>query len=233
MSLPPLDLTLPTDHLHITPLHDPVVDLLGHDLRSTYVERFWLPVLGPTTTFLLRHLAAVLDDHPDGFDLPLLDTAAAMGLGHRGGANGPFLRAIARATQFKITRSAGPGALRVRRRVAPLNRTQLDRLPGPLRDEHAAWQQAAARTPDLDHQRRRARRLALSLAELGESDEAIEQQLHRWQIHPALAHEALRWALVRQRGAPVAPVRHATFSPTDPPPSCVPVRAVAPTGDAA
>ncbi len=198
---------------------------------------FWrYDALVPTTTFLLRHLAAVLDDHPDGFDLPLLDTAAAMGLGHRGGANGPFLRAIARATQFKITRSAGPGALGVRRRVAPLNRTQLDRLPGPLRDEHAAWQQAAARTPDLDQQRRRARRLALSLAELGESDEAIEQQLHRWQIHPALAHEALRWALVRQRGAPVAPVapvRRATFSPSDTPPPGVPAHAIPPTGDAA
>jgi len=51
VSLPPLDLTLPTDHLHITPLHDPVVDLLGHDLRSTYVERFWLPILGPSSAW--------------------------------------------------------------------------------------------------------------------------------------------------------------------------------------
>lgn len=233
MSLPPLDLALPTDHLHITPLSDPVVDLLGHDLRSTYVERFWLPVLGPTTTFLLRHLAAELDDHPEGFDLPLLDTAAAMGLGHKGGANGPFLRAIARATQFKVTQSAGPGALAVRRRIAPLNRSQVERLPVTLRDEHAAWQLATARTPDLEHQRRRARRLALSLAELGESEEAIEQQLHRWQIHPALAHEALRWALARQRGVPPVLARHATFSPTDAPPRAVPPQVVPPTGDAA
>lgn len=216
MSLPPLDLTLPTDHLHVTPLSDPVFDLLGHDLRSIYVERFWLPILGPTTTLLLRRLAAELEDHPEGFDLPLLDTASALGLGNKGGRNAPFLRAIARATKFKVTQAAGPGGLAVRRRIAPLNRVQAERLPAPIREEHAAWQRQASRSPDLDQQRRRARRLALSLAELGESDEAIEQQLHRWQIHPALAHEALRWALARQRGIPAAPTHGATFSPTDP-----------------
>ena len=36
---------------------DPVVDELGHDPRSTYVERFWLPVLGPSTVWFLRRVA--------------------------------------------------------------------------------------------------------------------------------------------------------------------------------
>jgi hypothetical protein len=259
VSLPSLDLTLPTDHLRVTPLSDPVIDLLGHDLRSAYVERFWLPILGPTTVLLLRRLGARLDEHPEGFDLPLLDTAAAMGLGNKGGRNAPFLRAIARSTKFKITQRAGTSGLAVHRRVAPLTRIQVERLPGPLRDEHARWQQEAVRAPDLEQQRRRARRLALSLAELGEDDEAIEQQLHRWKIHPALAHESLRWARTRQRGGPVAATRGAAFSPTDVaptpgvpagtapqgavpppsvPPSSVPARAVPPrvlpsTGDAA
>lgn len=230
MSLPPLDLALPTDHVRITVLHDPVIDLLGHDLRSSYVERFWLPILGPTTTLLLRHLADELEAHPDGFDLPLLDTAAALGLGQRGGPNGPFVRAFARARKFKLAQATGPDALAVRSRVAPLNRTQISRLPAPLRDAHAAWQEEAARTPDLAQQRRRARRLALSLAELGESEEAIERQLHRWQIHPALAHESLRWARARQRGVPAgAPVRPGPFSPGDvAPPASTPT-----TGDAA
>lgn len=96
-------------------------------------------------------------------------------------------------------------AIEVRRRVPPLTRVQLTRLPAPLQDEHAAWQEQALRTPDLETQRRRARRLALSLAELGEDDEAIETQLHRWKLHPALAHEALRWARSRQQGLPIPP----------------------------
>ena len=32
------------------PWLDPVIDELGHDPRSAYVETFWLPVLGPPTT---------------------------------------------------------------------------------------------------------------------------------------------------------------------------------------
>ena len=211
MSLPPLDFTLPTDHLHVTVWSDPVVDLLGHDPRSAYVERFWLPILGPTTTLFLRRIAGELEDHPDGFDLPLLDTAAALGLGTKGGRNAPFLRAIARSAKFKVTVSTGPGELAVRTRIAPLNRSQLTRLPPSIRDEHDAWQRQAERAPDLEQQRRRARRLALSLAELGEPDEAIEHQLHRWKLHPALAHEALRWARERQRG--VAPAGASAASP--------------------
>ena len=35
--------------LMIAPWHDPVVDAVGHDVRSTYVELFWLNVLGPTS----------------------------------------------------------------------------------------------------------------------------------------------------------------------------------------
>ncbi len=235
MSLPPLDQTLPTDSLRITSLDDPVIDLLGHDLRSTYVERFWLPILGPTTTFFLRHVAVELEAHPDGFDLHLLDTAGALGLGGRTGRNAPFLRAIDRTRSFKLSQPAGPGALAVRRRIPPLTRVQIERLPVPLRDEHASWQKAAERSPTPDQQRSRARRLALSLVELGEDDEQVEHQLHRWQVHPALAHEALRWARLRTRGGPV-PAGAVPGAPPTPPAPIPPPRPVAvfdPAGDAA
>jgi hypothetical protein len=33
----------------IKPWNDPIVDTLGHDPRSRYVESFWLPTLGPST----------------------------------------------------------------------------------------------------------------------------------------------------------------------------------------
>ncbi len=41
--------SLPAASLHIRPWPDPVIDRLGHDPRSAYVERFWLGVLGPST----------------------------------------------------------------------------------------------------------------------------------------------------------------------------------------
>ena len=35
--------------LSISAWSDPIIDTLGHDPRSDYVERFWLPTLGPTS----------------------------------------------------------------------------------------------------------------------------------------------------------------------------------------
>lgn len=63
-----------------------------HDLRSNYVERFWLPVLGPTATLLLRRLAYELDRSPEGFDLSANDMARSLGLGGMAGRHGPFPR---------------------------------------------------------------------------------------------------------------------------------------------
>src|SRR5688500_16276454 len=87
-------------NLAVCPWPDAVIDSLGHDPRSAYVERFWLGILGPSTTFLLRRLAAELEANPAGFDLPLGDTARALGLGMRGGRNSPFLRTVQRCCQF-------------------------------------------------------------------------------------------------------------------------------------
>src|SRR5215470_15811471 len=42
-------LPLPLDSLIIYPWTDPVVDAVGHDPRSPYVEHFWLGILGPST----------------------------------------------------------------------------------------------------------------------------------------------------------------------------------------
>jgi hypothetical protein len=179
--------------LTIRPWADDVIDQLGHDPRSDYVERFWLGVLGPSTTFLLRRIAAGFDARPEGFDLDLPATARALGLGARGGRQSPFLRAITRSCQFGLARRVGE-ELEVRRRVPPLTRAQVERLPDPLRDEHRRWQEAVLATPSHEERRRRARRLALSLLELGEDEQSAETQLHRWRYHPAMAHEAVTWA---------------------------------------
>ena len=50
----------------IRPWIDPVVDEHGHDPRSTYVEQFWLGVIGPTATWIMRRLAAGFDTEPSG-----------------------------------------------------------------------------------------------------------------------------------------------------------------------
>ncbi len=184
----------PPASLRITTWADPLVDRLGHDPRSQYFERFWLPVLGPSTCWLLRRLADGLDADPDGFELDLDDTARALGLGRGRGRNAPFTRALRRTTDFGLTRRDGRAALGVRRHVPPLTAGQLRRLPSVLQADHVAWTSRPPSAPSVEEMRTRARRLALSLVELGEDREGVERQLHRWRFHPAMTFDAARWA---------------------------------------
>lgn len=193
----PATLVLPTtDSLHVKPWPDPVIDQVGHDPRSAYVEQFWLGILGPSTTWLLRRVAAGLEAAPAGFDLPLADTARSLGI--RGeGASSPFVRALGRCCQFQLASAEDDGVLVVRRKLPPLNRRQLARLPEPVQAQHQHWQDRELQTPLLEKLRRRSRCLALSLLELGEDLEATERQLLRWRFHPALCHESAAWAWER------------------------------------
>ena len=49
--------------IRIVPWLDVVVDRVGIDPRSSYAEHFWLGLLGPSSLWLLRRLAAELDPH--------------------------------------------------------------------------------------------------------------------------------------------------------------------------
>lgn len=192
------------EKLWISAWPDPVIDTLGHDPRSTYVETYWLGILGPSTTWLARRLVAGLEARPEGYELDLAECARCLGLGDRGGRHSPFRRAIVRLTQFELAQARGSDTLAVRRRLPPLNRHQAARLPACLAASHAALQEAEARLPADEHLRRRSRQLALSLIELGEGLEAAERQLVRWRFHPSVAREATKWAWDRHRGALLA-----------------------------
>ncbi|MGH9154254.1 MAG: hypothetical protein ACRD03_18135, partial [Acidimicrobiales bacterium] len=191
----------PAGTLTIRPWPDEVIDTLGHDPRSAYVETYWLGILGPSTTWLLRRLVAGLEASPAGFDLPLADTARCLGLGDKGGRHSPFMRALTRLVQFDLAQPHGDPVLAVRRKVPPLNRRQVQRLPAVLQARHQALQEADLRLPKLEAMRRRGRQLALSLLELGEDLEGAERQLLRWRYHPALARESAAWAWDRHRRA--------------------------------
>jgi hypothetical protein len=144
-------------------------------------------------------MASGLEAHPSGFTMTLGDTAKALGLGNKGGRHSPFMRALGRVCQFDLGQLQDEGTLAVRRKLPPLNRRQVERLPDMLRAAHTRWQEEQLRIPAVEGLRRRCRRLALSLVELGEDFEGIERQLHRWKFHPALAHESAAWAWRRHQ----------------------------------
>ena len=186
------------DILSVVPWPDPVLDALGHDPRSAYVERFWLAFLGPAATFVMRRLVALLDEEPDGAHVATRDLARAVGLRGRRGAGAYLERAFDRAARFELVRRQADGVA-VRRRLAPLTRAQVARLPRSVQAEHREWE--AARPSGFDAMRQRSRQLALSLVELGEDRDATERQLLRWRYHPSLAYESTVWAWARHQMA--------------------------------
>ncbi|MEI7594050.1 MAG: hypothetical protein WCK41_12645 [Actinomycetes bacterium] len=198
--------------LGVQPWPDPLIDRLGHDPRSDYVERFWLGIVGPSTVLLMRRLANDLDQHPDGFTLDVTDTARSLGVGMRGGRQSPFMRTVDRVCRFGGARWQGLDHLEVRRKLPPLTRGQVVRLTPTLQAEHATWIEAHVDVDTVEQLKRRARHLALSLLELGEDLASTERQLHRWRFHPAIAHDAVQWAVDRHQDAPAAVTNGATVA---------------------
>lgn len=123
-----------TDTITVTRWWDPIVDAHGNPARSAYVERFWLPVLGPTATLLLRRLVFEVEAHGHvAVVLPHL--AQSMGLSFRVGRHSPFTKALCRLQQFGLMRVTATG-LEVRCTIPDVPRRHLDRFCEPLRIEH-------------------------------------------------------------------------------------------------
>ncbi len=187
--------------VHVVAWLDPIADPHGVHPCSRYVELYWLPVIGPSTTWLLRRLAYGLEMHPAGLQLDLTETARTLGLGERLGKNSPFRRALQRLCTFELARSHGPDGLAVRTTVPPLPLRHSSRLPETLQASHRRWL-SEQRLPEPEQMRRRARRLADGLAHSGSDQSEIERQLARWRFHPAVAFRAAGEAVGALRPQP-------------------------------
>jgi hypothetical protein len=178
----------PPRTLKITRWVDPVVEPLGVHPCSRYVELYWLGILGPSATWLLRRLTYGLEVHGEAFLLDLPETARALGLGDRMGRNSPFRRALQRLCTFEIARGQAD-ALAVRTSIPPLPLRYATRLPEALQRSHRRWLEER-RLPEGEQTVRRAERLARGLASGGRTALEIERQLGEWQFHPAVAFHA-------------------------------------------
>jgi len=130
----------------IRPWADPQLDTRGHDPRSAYVERFWLSVIGPTATWIMRRFADEFDSAPDGFTIDLQHAASSMGLSFSKGPNSPFGKALHRCVMFGLAQPTSDG-FAVRRRFPTVAQRHLKRLPEDLQATHDEW---ARRTITID-----------------------------------------------------------------------------------
>jgi hypothetical protein len=178
----------------VKPWPDPVLDVLGHDPRSWYVETFWLPTLGPTCVLLMRHLADRFDRSPAGLSLDVTTTSECLGLGARDGTSSPLRRSLARLEQFDLAVSEPDSVVRVRRNLPPVNRRHVKRLPVGLQARHGEWIATTVQQGPLELAKRRARRVAFTLLEQGDEIDHVERALGAVGFHPAVCRDAAQWA---------------------------------------
>jgi hypothetical protein len=124
------------DPVHVVAWNDPLIDELGYDPRSAYVERYWLGIIGLSATFAGRALAGALAMHPDGGDVPLPALAGQLGLGGADGSTGRLVHALDRLCRFGLAATYG-GGLAFRRTWPPIAARQVARLPRHLQVVHA------------------------------------------------------------------------------------------------
>ena len=168
----------------VKPWNDPLVDTLGHDPRSLYVETFWLPTLGPTALLLMRHLATRFDRSPSGIDLLVADTSLALGLGRARGVELARSSAASRGSSSSTSRaptalvddrgpSQPPAGESPARPPSPRRRAGRARGMGRSRARGAAARRRPANAP---------RRVALTLLEQGDDLDHVEHLLHSTRV---------------------------------------------------
>ena len=205
MTLAPAPTIPATGTMRVLPWPDPVIDALGFDPRSTYVETYWLGTLGPVDDVAAAPRSSPgSTTPPTGFTLDLPTCARELGLGDKGGRSSPFARALG------APRAVRPGTLAAGARVrstcaAAYRRSTVARCTHLARGTARPARTmagGAARTPAGRWHSPPLPAAGVVARRVGEDRDAVERQLLRWGYHPALAYECAGWALAAHRLEP-------------------------------
>lgn len=111
----------------VVPWVDGVVEAHGFGPRSMYVECCWLPVLGPTATWIYRRLGSWVEHATEPIEVDLTDLSVSLGLGEGLGRNSLLARSLGRLARFGAV-AWQKDELAVRRALAPLPERYARRL---------------------------------------------------------------------------------------------------------
>ena len=178
--------------VRFTGWRDVNIESLGFDPRSSYVEQFWLPFLGPSTVFLARRITQRLENEQYGFLIGLQDLSIMLGLGPNINKQSSIQKTLNRLLLFELARIMPSGAVSVRLKLPPLPQRYIVRLPQVMQELHDKEAEGGSENA-LMATKTRARSLALTLSKLGHDSSAIEKQLIAWRFHPSICYETLKW----------------------------------------
>jgi len=112
----------------------------GWPIGSTFVEEFWLPILGPSAVALLRWFDRRADHYRRITTLNVADIAVAIGLGDATSKHSPIVRTVERLVRFDAARWDAPDAsmpeLAIYTHLFAVPTRLTVRLPEPLQAEH-------------------------------------------------------------------------------------------------
>lgn len=108
------------------------IDVRGEPVTGRYFERYWLPVVGPTGTVLMRHLATELD-RSDPYRILGHELAQMIGLGEE---TKRLRTTLQRLGRLGLLVPEEEGRWAVRLTVTPLTAEQVRRLPPALAEQH-------------------------------------------------------------------------------------------------
>ena len=114
---------------------DPRVHRAGFQLDDPYLERCWLPILGPTSVLMLRRMPVLWQRDP-AVGVPVDELAVVLGLGHGTGRHSPVWRTIDRLARFNFAYRVADNEVDVYTEVPPLNTRHLASLPPSVAAAH-------------------------------------------------------------------------------------------------
>lgn len=122
----------------------PAPEAPGAPVLGPYFETFWLPIIGPTSTCIMRYLVRAFSGS-DTLTLSDADLAHAIGLGDGRRSTVNLGRQLARLVKMRMLIEGEHGCWQVRTTVRPLTVAQVHRLPAQLRTLHALVGNGSAR----------------------------------------------------------------------------------------
>lgn len=128
--------TPPAPTVIVGRLHDPLIERISIDVTHPYVDELWLPTIGPSALWLLRHLDTRVARHGEGVEVSLAELAEAIGVGRGIGRHAPIQRTLRRLVHFGL--ATWHHTYKVRSHLPPLTARYLDRLSVALRHRHDA-----------------------------------------------------------------------------------------------
>lgn len=114
-----------------------------HPVRSEYVERFWLPILGPSALLALRSIdRAILTSVTRQAVVDLVEFGASLGIGTGTGRHTQTNRTLARLIDFDMARIVGDH-LETVTTLPEVPTRKRRRIPPALLDELEAHEKAS------------------------------------------------------------------------------------------